>query len=43
VADYRVRVGLPWQRVDAEALLDDRELALIPAADPEHWDQVALA
>ncbi|NJO82277.1 MAG: hypothetical protein HC828_05345 [Blastochloris sp.] len=45
-------VGLPWQRVDAEALLDDRELALIPAADGacagakrylEHWDQVALA
>jgi hypothetical protein len=24
-------------------LLDDRELALIPAADLEHWDQVALA
>ena len=43
VADYRARVGLPWQRVDAEALLDDRELALIPAADLEHWDQVALA
>lgn len=43
VADYRARVGLPWQPVDAAALLDDRELALIPAADLEHWDQVALA
>jgi hypothetical protein len=52
VADYRARVGLSWQRVDAEALLDDRELALIPVADGacagakrylEHWDQVALA
>jgi hypothetical protein len=45
-------IGLPWQRVDAEALLDDREIALVPATDGactdakrylEHWDQVALA
>jgi len=28
--------------IDAEALLDDREIALVPAADLECWDQVAL-
>ncbi|MEI7642967.1 MAG: hypothetical protein WCJ55_01540 [Chloroflexales bacterium] len=43
VADYRSRVGLPWQPVDAAALRDDRELAILPVRDDEDWRQPELA
>lgn len=42
LAAYRSRVALPWQRIDEAALLDDREIALPLAPEPEPWDPVAL-
>jgi hypothetical protein len=43
LADYRARVGLPWQRVDEAVLLDDREAPALSVLDQECWQQPALA
>lgn len=41
LCDYQARLGLPWQRVNEDALLDDRELPPPPVPD-ESWEQPAL-